>query len=199
MSEAKGVSSPVAVSNESQDESSEDVKFLYSESVGSLPHLSSRTRPCLAFAVNFEARSNENPTNKDVTNVKRSLTYLKNVMNQGLFYEKGGIICELNIYSDSDYAADEKTRKSTSGYNCFFNNGSIACFALSSTEAEFFAAVEAIKEIVYLKHVIKKLTEAPLKINLFMDNASGISLIKNGKFNTKSKHEHKIPFHSRKV
>lgn len=198
MREAKSVNTPIALSNKNNyvsDTPNEIVKFPYREAVGSLLYLSARTRPDLSFAVNFEARSNENPTANCIINVKRTLRYLKDTVNLGLFFKNKGNINVLNVYTDSDYAGDKETRKSTTGYVCFLNDGSVSwcsrrqpIVALSSTEAEFIAAAEALKEVIYLKNVIEELTEITLTVNLFVDNTSAIMLIKNGKMNTRSKH-----------
>ena len=46
---------------------------------------------------------------------KRALRYLKETMNYGIHYKKGGD-GELLAFTDSDYAGDMEDKKSTSGY-----------------------------------------------------------------------------------
>lgn len=67
-------------------------------------------------------------------------------------------------YSDSDFAGDLDTRKSTSGYIFMLNGGPISWssqkqpfVALSTTEAEFVAGCEAAKNLLWLRQFSKKL------------------------------------------
>jgi len=88
----------------------------------------------------------------------------------------------LTTYSDADYAIDISTRRSTSGVVCQYMGGPVSWLgqkqksvALSTTEAEFVAASEAAKEIIWLSRLfseITTLTETPL---LKMDNMSAVN------------------------
>lgn len=61
--------------------------------------------------------------------------------------------------------------------------------ALSTTEAEFVAACEATKEIIWIKRLVSELTCKKLKeAELRIDNQSTIRLIKNPDVHKKSKH-----------
>ena len=69
--------------------------------------------------------------------------------------------CELVAYCDSDYAGDNDTRKSTTGYIMTLNRVTI-CYkskgqnivTLSSTEAEFIAMTEATSDILFIKQIM---------------------------------------------
>ncbi len=63
----------------------------------------------------------------------------------------------LLAYSDSDYAGDTSSRRSTSGYLLLLNGGPISwasrrqqCMSLSTTEAEYVAMCETLKDLRYL-------------------------------------------------
>lgn len=194
MNDAKIADTPICINNERKDEVLNS-KFPYRETVGSLLYLSSKTRPDISFSVNFLARSCENPTETDIQNVKRTLRYLKGTSSLGLSYKANGKIDTLTVYSDSDYAGDKKSGRSTTGYVCYFNGAPIAwcsrrqpVVALSSTEAEFIAAAESVKEVIFLKNLIEEVSSEQLNIELRVDNTSAMSLIKTGKFNMRSKH-----------
>lgn len=60
--------------------------------------------------------------------------------------------------------------------------------ALSTTEAEYIAAAECCKELLYLKSLFEELLGITILIELNIDNQSAIALIKNGVMNKRSKH-----------
>lgn len=99
-------------------------------------------------------------------------------------------------YCDSDFAGDLETRKSTTGYVVMYCGGPIAwcsrkqpIVALSTTEAEYIAASDCVKELLYLKALIDELTDSEMKnVKVYVDNQSAITLIKNGQMNKRSKH-----------
>lgn len=97
--------------------------FPYRELIGSLLHLTNKTRPDLSFAVNFTSRFMENPTQSDVNNLKHVLKYLKGNQDLGICYKNGNTnkVNELVAYCDADYAGDIETRRSTT-YNRVHNH-----------------------------------------------------------------------------
>ncbi|XP_062100092.1 protein FAR1-RELATED SEQUENCE 11-like [Humulus lupulus] len=60
--------------------------------------------------------------------------------------------------------------------------------ALSSTEAEYMAAIEAIKEAIWLKGLTKELGFNSQNITVHCDNQSALHLMKNPMFHERSKH-----------
>ncbi|UYV79748.1 FHDC1 [Cordylochernes scorpioides] len=138
-----------------------------------------KTRPDVAYAVGYESRLMHEPTNQDIQNVKRTMRYLKQTKTFGLHYSKQDEDMELNAYCDSDFAGDMKTRKSTSGYTILFGKGPISwssrkqpIVALSTTEAEYIAAAECVKELIYIKALIEELTNETILAKLNIDNQS---------------------------
>ncbi|KAK9205945.1 hypothetical protein WN943_016216 [Citrus x changshan-huyou] len=89
--------------------------------------------------------------------VKWILRYLYGTIDVGLLFKKGcGQQCM--GYCDSDFAGDLDKRRSTTGYVFTLGGGSISwrsilqsTIALSTTEAEYMAATEAVKEAIWLK------------------------------------------------
>lgn len=195
MENSKPASTPMLANDDRSDETTGN--FPYRESVGSLLYLANKTRPDLAYSVGFASRHLENPTGQDITNVKRILRYVNETVDLGIKYQAGDCteFEELVCYTDSDFAGDPETRKSTTGYVILYCGGPISwcsrkqpIIALSSTEAEFIAAAECCKEVLYIKSLIEELTNKIVKIELNVDNQSSKELIKNGVGNKRSKH-----------
>lgn len=195
MENSKPVNTPILINDDRSEEINE--VFPYRESVGSILYLSSKTRPDLAYAAGYASRHLDKPYKQDVANIKRILRYINATKNLGISYKVNNDKNkeELIGYTDSDYAGDVETRKSTTGFIIMYCNGPISwcskkqsVVALSSTEAEYIAATECCKEILYLKFLIEELTGKSVKATLNIDNQSTIHLIKNGIGNKRSKH-----------
>jgi len=167
----------------------------YREAVGSLLYITN-TRPDISCSVSLVAQKVNAPTTEDWADVKRIMRYLKGTVDYSLVYEKNEKI--LHCYSDADYARDEETRQSRTGYLCLFAGGLVSwasmkqnCVTLSTTEAEFLAASEAAKQIVWLKNLLSEIYEQGVDALLYVDNAGAIRLAKNaGEFHKRSKHIH---------
>lgn len=190
---SNAVPTPMVKQNFQEAENSEcDSKYPYREAVGGLLYAATKTRPDISYAVGVEARFNDKPTNSSVANVKRTLRYLKGATNFAVHYpNKNSNIQELIVYTDANFSESN----STGGYLCFFNGGPVAWsskrqpkIALSSTESEFVAASEGIKEIMYLTSLIEELINVKPRVTLNIDNQSTIAMIKNGMFTPRSKH-----------
>ena len=60
--------------------------------------------------------------------------------------------------------------------------------ALSTTEAEYIALSDAVKEGVWLKHFAEELGFPQDSVEIFCDSQSGIALSKNAVYHEKTKH-----------
>jgi len=72
----------------------------------------------------------------------------------------------LHIYIDASWAEDPCDRKSTSGYCCKLNSGTILwcsrkqdIVSLSSTESEYIALTEGCKELQWIRIISKAFKE----------------------------------------
>lgn len=168
----------------------------YREAVGCLMFLMIATRPDIAFAVSRAARAVEKPTTADWLNVKRIFRYLRATSNYGLFYRKISNNKNVDVYSDADFGGDVKTRRSTTGVVATFAGGAVSwssrlqkSVALSTTEAEFVAASEGAKELIWLTRLLNEIgVDCTQKPTLHVDNASAVKLTKNPEFHKRSKH-----------
>ncbi|KAL0279164.1 UNVERIFIED_CONTAM: hypothetical protein PYX00_000774 [Menopon gallinae] len=199
MEECKPVSTPMDLGTKlqkpSKTENEEAEKLPYRELVGALTYLSVATRPDIAFSVSYLGQFNDNYDNSHWIAAKRVLRYLKGTMDLGLVYERraGGI----TGYVDADWGNCPMDRKSYTGYVFLFSGGPISwdsrkqkTVALSSTEAEFMALSDVLKEAKYLQ---KLLNELPIEedfpsISLHCDNLGAIKLAQNPVFHARTKH-----------
>lgn len=178
----------------------------FRELIGSLMYLSISTRPDIAFAVSKLSKYLANPSNKHWLLAKRVLCYLKGTVDLSIkFHLSTDIVNQLQAYSDADYAACLDTRKSTSGV-VTINSGPIIWFsrkqgviATSTIEAEYIAAYDAAKEIVWARALLKELhIKQPTPTILHVDNAAAEQLIKNKIFHRRTKHI-EVKYHIRDI
>jgi hypothetical protein len=98
---------------------SKTTKLWYAMAIGSFIYAMLGTRPDIACAVSLWSRYLGNPTNEHVQAVKRVTRYLRGTIDLGLTFS--GPLRPLVGYTDSDWAGDQDTRRSTAGY--VFNGG----------------------------------------------------------------------------
>jgi hypothetical protein len=168
--------------------------FPYQSVIGALLYLAIHTRPDLAYVVNYLSRFNHQPTFKACKALIRVLVYLRGSKSKGLLFD--GDDLDLTCLSDSDWAGDVDTRKSTSGYVLFGAGAPIAWMsklqpvvAISSMEAEYIAAFYAMQEIIWIKGLMGELGfDYSDPIVLLIDNQSAIKLATNPVYHKRSKH-----------
>ena len=161
MSTPMETSSKLTPADDSYQANQKD-KTRYQSAVGSLMYAMLGTRPDLAYTVSVVSRYSHNPTKGHWGAVKRIFAYLKGTVNLKLTFQ--GRLEDLIGYTDSDWAGDTATRRSTSGY--VFNVGSAAIswsskrqatVALSTCEAEYIGQTQATKEAIWLRSLLTSL------------------------------------------
>ncbi|XP_074579105.1 secreted RxLR effector protein 161-like [Curcuma longa] len=179
----------------SKDETGKSMNITtYKSLIGSLRYLVA-TRPDISFGDGVLSRFMEKPKESHWAAAKRILRYVKGTINDGILYFSNKIM-ELVGYTDSDWARDVKTRKSTSGYA--FHLGS-AIFswsskkqqvvALSTTEVEYIAVTNCATQAIWLRKILDFLQHKQDDSTIiFCDNKSTIALSKNPVFHGRSKH-----------
>jgi hypothetical protein len=99
-------------------------------------------------------------------------------------------------YCDADLGGDRDNSKSTSGYMVKIGSGVVSWSSklqpfvtLSSTEAEYIAAVAAGKEIKFISNLLQELGyDTPHPATLLIDNQSTIRVAKNPEHHGRMKH-----------
>ena len=101
----------------------------YQSLVGSLMYAMLGTRPDLVYAVSTVSKFNSEPAEEHHAAAKRTLRYLKETMDYGSLY-KGETdresFPEPLCHTDSDWAGDTKSRKSTGGYVFILCNAAVS-------------------------------------------------------------------------
>ena len=101
----------------------------------------------------------------------------------------------LQGYVDSDMAGDIDGRRSTTGYVFTIGGTTVSWIsklqkvvALSTMEAEYVAATEASKEMIWLQRFMEELGKKQENNRLYSDSQSAIHLAKNSAFHSRTKH-----------
>ena len=111
----------------------------------------------------------------------------------GLVY--GGKTCKVSGFVDSDYAGDLDRRRSTTGYVFKLYGAPVSwrsilhdTVVLSTTEVEYMALAEAVKEALWLWRLTEELGVEQEGVELHCDSQSAISLAKNTVHHARTKH-----------
>ena len=169
-------------------------KHHYQSAVGSLMFAMLGSRPDIAYAVGLVSKFCTNPDSHHWAAVKRIFRYLAGTREIGLTY---GSRPSCEGYCDSDWGSSDD-RRSTSGYIFLLNGGAISWASrrqpvveLSSTETEYMALTQAVKEVLWLRTLFTE-AGAPKHAaeisRIYSDNQGAIALANNPGFHARSKH-----------
>jgi hypothetical protein len=167
----------------------------YLRAVGGLNYLAQFTRPDLLYSLSRVAQKCSRPTKGDMRRVKRIFKYIESTQDHGITFMPGEI--ELVCWADSAFNCYEDA-KSHYGYAFALGIGDGVFYArsskmkltvLSSTEAEYVAACEAARDLVWLRRLLKELGFAQEEPTiLFQDNMSTIHMLNRKGQHKASKH-----------
>lgn len=170
--------------------------FAYLEAVGSLLY-NCQTRPDIAHAVGVLARYGSNPGKAHFEALKRVLRYLRGTHNYGLTLGGSEHKEDLIGWTEADWADDEDTRRSTSGFVFEVAGGAVLwsskrqpTVALSMAEAELMAASNATKEAIWLRTLLGDMGYEQITANtMYEDNNACILISRNpGVSRARTKH-----------
>jgi hypothetical protein len=166
----------------------------YKQIVGSIMYAMTKTRPDVVFAIGMLARYMDTYREAHWKAARRILKYLDTTKEEWLIYKKGNL--NLEAYVDADFAQCKETRKSVTGYVVRMCGGAISwrsrkqpVVTLSTMEAEYVAASEVAREIVWIRSMLHELgltQEEPTTI--WEDNNSCIAMANNPDLQDRSKH-----------
>ncbi|KAG9458815.1 hypothetical protein H6P81_003323 [Aristolochia fimbriata] len=193
--DTKPVSTPLAphlkLSNQLSPTTDEEREYMatvpYAIAVGSLMY---------AMVVSVVSRFIHDPGKGHWQAVKWILWYLQNTVDVGLAFERDESLGQCIVgYCDSDYAGDLDKRRSTTGYLFTLAKAPVSwkstlqsTVALSTTEAEYMAITEAVKEAIWLHGLLKDLGVGQKQLKVYSDSQSATHLAKNQVFHARTKH-----------
>jgi hypothetical protein len=174
---------------------------LFQELLGSCLYLSMCTRPELAHAVGVLARFMIHPTRPAMRALMHLARHVATTPDLGIVYGPKG---ELHAYTDSSFADDESTRRSTTGFYVSYGGGAVdwrstlqRTIALSSTEAEYMAASACVRDVLWIRMLMRELRLPVACIPIMADNQSCQALMKREAVKQRSKHIDIIYHHAR--
>ena len=139
----------------------------FREIVGSLMWIANQTRPDISSAVRAIARFSHNPKEVHVKAARKVLEYLSATAHLGLTFRKESKLGEVQLeydletYVDADYAHKAEDRRSVSGVAVCCGGTLVSwfsrtqkCVTLSTTEAEYVAMADGVKEALYVRGIL---------------------------------------------
>jgi len=174
----------------------EDQKWFRSN-IGSILYLVKLSRPDLANSVRELSKVMDGAAPDHIKELKRLIQFIGGTESKGLKMaispEKEWIV---EAYSDSDFAGDKDERKSVTGFIILvagvpisWKSKSQPNVTLSSTEAEYVALCETVREVKFVTQLLETLKidyQKPVKVNV--DNIGAVFLSKNRNSSERTKH-----------
>ena len=165
----------------------------YSSVVRSLMCVMVCTWPNIAHAVSVVSKFMVNPSKKHWEVVKWIFKYLKGSSKSCLSF--GSFKPVLEGYIDVDMTGDLDGKKSTSEFLFTFVGGAISwqsklqkCVNLSTTEAEYIAATEVGKEMIWMKRFLQDLGLKQDEYVIHCASQSALDLSTNSTYHSRTKH-----------
>jgi hypothetical protein len=168
----------------------------YRKACGTFNHIANGTRPDIAFSVMILMRYATDPCPVHWRLILHLLAYLKATMNLGITYKRNDLTIKPIGYSDSSYADDIQTRKSSAGYVFLSAGGAVGWKAktqqrvsTSTGEAEYIGVYEAGKQAKWMTSWYTELDQFyDLPVTIYCDNEAAVTLAKNANGHSKIKH-----------
>jgi Reverse transcriptase (RNA-dependent DNA polymerase) len=168
----------------------------YRKVIGMLLYISTNTRPDISAAVGILAQRLSKPKKVDLTESFRVIKYLLKTQNHSLVLGNYNSSSLLVAYTDANWAENRVDRKSTSGFICKVFDSTVSwsskrqdMIAISTTESEYYALAETVREIKWLKALLTDFSiHISNSIPIFIDSQSCMKMVDNEKFSNRTKH-----------
>ena len=216
MESARSAKSPAATGSPlTKDEQGEKRKddWNYRSVVGMLNYLVSCTQPDLAFSVHQCARFCSDPKKSHeqaIERVLRYLQFLRRTNSLGIVY-KPDSSKSINTYVDASFAGEWNTEWSGEPSSVISRTGYVVCYAdcpviwssklqteiaLSTTEAEYIALSQSLRDVLPLMGLLRELQQAipfdpktpVIHCTIHEDNQGCIDLVETPRMQPRTKH-----------
>ena len=153
-------------------------------------------RPDIAFAINWLARFISCPIQEAIAAGKQLLKYLKSTRDLKHTFRGSRFALLLKALSDSDWANDEEDAVSVTGSLVMLAGAAVDWrsqkqkgVANSSSEAEYIAASETSRDVVWFRELLKGMgLEQTVATPLLMDNQTSIRFVEESTVTPRRKH-----------
>ena len=127
--------------------------------------------------------------------LKGLLRYIKGTVDVGLEFGRFTDCVNIIGYSDADFAKDPEFRRSTTSYiltvcGCCVSWKSRLQFdiALSTTESEYIALTECIKEALWIQGLLNEIKLLDKRAVIFTDSQGAYHICRNPVYHDRTKH-----------
>jgi hypothetical protein len=169
----------------------------YALAIGSIMYAMLCTRPNVSYVVSVTRRYQSNYGEAHWTVVKNNLKYLRRTKDAFLVFggEKELIVTS---YTDASFQIEMDDSRSQSSFAFCLNGGAVSwksskqdTTTYSVAEAEYIAASEAAKEVVWIKNFVSESDVVPSAfslVDLYCDNSGAIAQSKEPRSHQNTKH-----------
>ena len=181
-----------------EDKVSSEEHENYRSGVGTLLYLTKHSRPDICNPVGELSKTMDAPAPVHLKEMYKVLRHVLSTKGYGLKFElrKDFMKWAFKALIDSDFASDKETRICVFGYISYFCGIPIAWrskgmkrVVLSTTEAEYMALSEVVKELKFIVQFIQTMNiEVELPITAYVDNVGAILLSNNRTTSDRTKH-----------
>ena len=176
-----------------------DKQSRYRTGVGMLMYLIKHSRPDISNAVRELTKVLGKATTAAYKEMLRCAKFIKDTASKGLRVEPKLAAegkWELVVYSDSDWAGCKDDRRSVGSFIIFlcgvpvmWRSKSQKVVSLSSSEAEFYACAEAVKEVPFIAQILLFMgIQIELPVQVWIDNVGAIFMSENVSSSTRTRH-----------
>ena len=168
----------------------------YARLLGELQYISNASRPDITYEVNRLASYTGNPSLQHYTTIKRILRYLSGTRTHRITYKAMPDNTDFMGFTDAVYANADESRLTigyvflTGGAAITWSSKRLSLTSLSSTQAEYVALSEAVREACWLRNLYTELglLHEDHPTTIVGDNEGSIALAHNPQFHKRTKH-----------
>lgn len=165
----------------------------YRRLLGRLIYLS-HTRPELSYSIHILAQFMQSPREAHLEAATRVVRFLKGTLGQGVMLSSSPDL-SLTIFCDADWSGCPLSRRSLTAFVVMLGNSPVDwqtkkedVVSHSSAEAEYRAMAGALREVLWLRKLLKGLNIGQPPTRFYCDSKAAIHIASNHVFHERTKH-----------